>query len=184
MLEAIDAARRIDTAPATTISRRSLGDLLFQIVFHPTLASEQGAFTAGRRRRGHPRQAGSSPSARVRRRSRSTAPRMWSPTGSRSRRPRRAATACSTASRRSLPALLYALKVQKKAAGLGLDPALVAPPLADAVDTLGAAPDTDAIGRLLLASVGVARAHNVDPEAALRAAAIRLRDAGQAVEGR
>jgi uncharacterized protein YabN with tetrapyrrole methylase and pyrophosphatase domain len=74
--------------------------------------------------------------------------------------------------------------VQKKAAGVGLDPAVVAPDLADAVGALGSVPSGDVVGDLLLAVVGVARANDIDPETALRAAAVRVRDAAHAIEAR
>jgi uncharacterized protein YabN with tetrapyrrole methylase and pyrophosphatase domain len=65
----------------------------------------------------------------------------------------------------NLPALLYAHKVLRKATSLG-------------VDTVPAAGVTDdaALGDLLLSIVDAARRAELDPEAALRAAAARVRD--------
>ncbi len=87
----------------------------------------------------------------------------------------------------AMPALLYALKVQKKAATLadgGLDVAAVATaPLPD--EALGAAhqrTDDGTVGDLLFAVVDQARVAGVDPETALRAAAVRYRDAVRAAE--
>ena len=73
-------------------------------------------------RRGHDgaRQAAAPPPARVRRRRGRRRRRRGAPTGSRSRRPRRAASSVFDGDPGALPALLYALKVQKKAASLGL----------------------------------------------------------------
>jgi XTP/dITP diphosphohydrolase len=69
----------------------------------------------------------------------------------------------------SLPALLYAAKVLRKAATLGVD-----------VERAG---EVDDVGAALLAVVVSAQAGDVDPEAALRAAADRVRAAAEAAEG-
>ena len=82
-----------------------------------------------------------------------------------------------------LPALLYALKVAKKAAAVGIDPAEVAPPPDAALRAATDHADDHTVGTLLLAAVGLARSADVDPETALRGAAARLRDRGRAVEG-
>ena len=92
----------------------------------------------------------------------------------------------------SLPALLHARKVQRRAAAVGYDWPDVAGPLAkigeelaeleDAVALAGApAPETEPrdeafgeIGDLLFTVVNVARRLNVDPELALRAATARF----------
>ena len=72
MVEAIEAlpadAPRATVPAARTAVEDELGDLLFQVVFHAVLAEEAGAFTIGRRRARHPRQARAPPPARVRRR--------------------------------------------------------------------------------------------------------------------
>ena len=82
----------------------------------------------------------------------------------------------------SRPALR--LKVNKKAAGLPVDSALVAPDLGAAATGLGAAAGADevtaeALGEVLLATVAVARDADIDPETALRGAAARLPRRGQ-----
>jgi uncharacterized protein YabN with tetrapyrrole methylase and pyrophosphatase domain len=64
-----------------------------------------------------------------------------------------------------LPSLLYAHKVQRKAASGGTD-----------VEPLGDATDDTEIGALLFGVVARARQLGVDPEAALRAATARFRD--------
>jgi uncharacterized protein YabN with tetrapyrrole methylase and pyrophosphatase domain len=76
----------------------------------------------------------------------------------------------------TLPSLLYAAKVQRKAASLGVDPV---PPAA--LDVAGLAGD-EAVGEALYAVVGAARRAGVDPEVALRGAASRAREAAAAVE--
>jgi uncharacterized protein YabN with tetrapyrrole methylase and pyrophosphatase domain len=70
----------------------------------------------------------------------------------------------------NLPALLYARKLQRRAASAGLLDRPADPPAADR----GAA--FDEIGERLLAVVDEARRLRVDPELALRAAAQRFRD--------
>ncbi len=76
----------------------------------------------------------------------------------------------------TLPSLLYAAKVQRKAASLGVDPA---PPAS--VDVGGLAGD-EAVGDALYAVVAAARRAGVDPEAALRGATARARDTAAATE--
>ena len=66
----------------------------------------------------------------------------------------------------ALPSLLYANKVQRKAASVGIDPAV----------------DEDGFGAELFAAVDRARRADVDPEAALRAASARFRDRFRAAE--
>ena len=86
----------------------------------------------------------------------------------------------------TLPALLLALKTHKKAASVGvavcgdihragLD--LTAAALAAETD-----PTDTTVGDLLMAAVALARAVEVDPEAALRTAASRLAERGRALE--
>jgi uncharacterized protein YabN with tetrapyrrole methylase and pyrophosphatase domain len=65
-----------------------------------------------------------------------------------------------------LPSLLYAHKVQRKAASAGVDPAT----------------DEEGPGAELFALVDRCRRAQVDPEAALRATAARFRDRFQAAE--
>lgn len=85
----------------------------------------------------------------------------------------------------NLPALLYARKVQRRAATSGLD--LEGVPydaLAGQVELLAAqqAEDFKAVGDALFAAVNVARKLKVDPELALRASAGRFRDRVTAAE--
>jgi XTP/dITP diphosphohydrolase len=66
----------------------------------------------------------------------------------------------------TLPALLYALKVQRRAASEGVDWR----------GLLEGSGESDDIGRRLLALVDDARLADIDPESALRIAAERIRD--------
>jgi XTP/dITP diphosphohydrolase len=85
----------------------------------------------------------------------------------------------------AIPALLYALKIQKKAGALtGLDPsALPVPASIEAtLREFGASIDDQTTGALLFAIVDEARRAGVDPETALRAAAVNYRDAARSAE--
>jgi XTP/dITP diphosphohydrolase len=82
------------------------------------------------------------------------------------------------------PATLLAAKLQKRATKAGLPPALL--PYADdalaAVEATAPEERDAAVGRLLFAVVALARALDVDPEAALRATAREFRDRFAAAE--
>jgi MazG family protein len=83
----------------------------------------------------------------------------------------------------NLPSLLYARKVQRRAASSGFDfPGVEGPlhALHEELEELQAATDSEGrfaeLGDVLFAAVNVARKLRVDPELALRAAAGRFRD--------
>ncbi len=181
VLEAI-AALDESTGDGYGHLEEELGDLLFQIVFHTTLAAEQGAFTLADVARGihdklvhrHPHVFGTVEVGGA-----ADVVANWEQI----KKAEKGRASVFDGIPSELPALLYALKVQKKAAALGVEEPMVAPELAGAMDAVAAAQGDEAIGRLLLAVVAVARAADIDPEAALRAAAARLRSAAQAVEG-
>ena len=78
----------------------------------------------------------------------------------------------------ALPALLYARKVQRRAATAGFDYPEVAGALADLADELRELeeePSGDELGDVLFAAVNVARRLEVDPELEVRRAAQRFR---------
>ena len=81
--------------------------------------------------------------------------------------------------------MLYALKIQKKAGALtGVDPSAL-PVSASIESTLrdfGATTDDQTTGALLFAIVDEARRAGIDPETALRAAAVNYRDAARSAE--
>ena len=79
----------------------------------------------------------------------------------------------------NLPALLYARKIQRRAASAGLHDAPVSDPDAAARDGI-----ERFIGELLFEVVDVARRLRCDPELALRAAAARFRDGAARGEDR
>lgn len=77
-----------------------------------------------------------------------------------------------------LPALLYAYKIQKRAAAVGFQPSEeeALGRLSEAVADLSAGPTSDGFGDVLFWFVALARSRGIDPEGALRAAASRFRD--------
>jgi tetrapyrrole methylase family protein/MazG family protein len=145
-----------------------LGDLLFQIVFHTTLATEAGAFGLAEVTRGvhdklvhrHPHVFGLVDVDGA-----DDVAANWEAI----KKAEKGRSSVFDGLPADLPALLYALKVLKKAAGF------------DVVPVVDGAPT---VGDDLLAVVAAARAADpdLDPETELRAAAARLRDRARAVE--
>jgi tetrapyrrole methylase family protein/MazG family protein len=155
-----------DVAPeAYAHLEEELGDLLFQVVFHAELASEAGAFDLSDVARGireklvhrHPHVF-----ADVEVDGADEVVANWEAI----KKAEKGRSSIFDGIPVHLPALLYGLKVLKKAASLGVAPD----------------PDDASIGGRLLALVDEARAADVDPETELRAVASRLRERAQAVE--
>jgi tetrapyrrole methylase family protein / MazG family protein len=148
-----------------------LGDLLFQVVFHSVLAAEEGQFTLADVARGihdklrdrHPHVFGGDGATTIEQLGTDWERRKVAEKG-------RASVMDGIPT--ALPALLYALKVQKKATSQGVDWRSL---LGDD-DTAGS------VARRLLDLVDEARTAGVDPESELRAASVRLRDAYRAQE--
>ncbi len=166
--EVLEAVENLDAAGAAGFVHleEELGDLLFQVVFHATLAAEEGQFTladvagtvhdklVGR----HPHVFGS-----VEADTAGAVMRNWEQI----KKAEKGRASLMDGIAGDLPSLLYAHKVQRKAASVGLetavaDEAVLARPLA------GSAPTHAEVGQLLFAVVGLARNAGVDPEAALR----------------
>jgi len=171
-----------DTDPdAYAHLEEELGDLLFQIVFHARLATEAGAFDLSDVARGvhdklvhrHPHVFG-----QVEVDGADDVVANWEQI----KKAEKGRDSVFDGIPADLPALLYALKVAKKAVAVGIDPAEAAPSPADALLAASDHPDDRTVGTLLLAAVGLARSADVDPETALRGAAARLRDRGRALE--
>lgn len=167
-----------------------LGDVLFQVVFHSILAAEAGAFTFADVARGihdklvrrHPHVFGEVEVA-----SSEDVLANWEVI----KQEERGAASIVDGISPALPSTLYALKLFRKAATVGLAPADRAAALSDldaAVARLRDVPDAPgteadpAVGDLLAAAVAVARAEGVDAESALRAWAARFRDTFRAAE--
>ncbi|MEY2422217.1 MAG: tetrapyrrole methylase family protein / MazG family protein [Acidimicrobiaceae bacterium] len=171
VLEAIEHLD-VETGEGYEHLEEELGDLLFQICFHATLAGEHGAFTLADVARGiHDKLVTRHPHvfADVQAEDAGTVMRNWEQI----KKEEKGRDSIFDGIPASLPSLLYAHKVVRKARTLGVDVALPSP-----------TPTADEIGDALLAVVAAARALDVDPEAALRAAAAELRDRAAATEQR
>jgi len=163
-----------------------LGDLLFQVMFHAQLATEEGRFTIAdvattvhdKLRARHPHVFGD-----VEAHDAEQVVANWEQI----KKAEKGRESVFDGVPDALPALLYALKVQKKAATLaegGLDVAAAArlPLPEEALADSRRSPDDVTVGALLFAVVDEARLAGVDPETALRAAAVRYRAAVRAAE--
>jgi tetrapyrrole methylase family protein / MazG family protein len=143
-----------------------LGDLLFQVVFHATIAAESGAFTLADVARGihdklhrrHPHVFGDAADDH------GSITRTWEEI----KREEKGRGSVMEGIPKALPALLYAHKVLSKAERVGAD-------LPPAVDPAAVDPEGE-LGSALLALVVHARREGIDSEAALRRATDRVRD--------
>lgn len=188
-LEAIDARAALADdeydADLDEHLAEELGDLLYQIFFHARLASERGAFTVTDVARGihdklvvrHPHVFGDVTADDA-----DTVLSNWEAI----KRAEKGRESAMDGIPSALPALLFALKSQKRAAGVGFDwdgGAEVA--YADVEDELAEVredPSEHEVGDLLFAAVQVARRLDIDPESALRSASNRFIDRFRAVE--
>ncbi len=168
-----------------------LGDLLFQVVFHATLAAEDGQFTLADVARGvhdklvhrHPHVFGDVEAA--------TSGQVMT-NWEQIKKAEKGRTSVMEGIPGHLPSLLYAHKVQRKAASVGFDWDSVSeawPKIAEEAAELAAAMAGDSVtarneelGDLLFAVVNVARHLDIDPEGALRTATAKFRDRFEAVE--
>jgi len=200
VLEAIDALAAVDAgaahgtgdapadrreASAVADLEEELGDLLFQVYFHATLAAEEGRFTLADVARGvhdklvsrHPHVFGD-----VAAETADDVAANWEEL----KKAEKGRSSVTEGIPAALPALALAAKLQRKAAAIGM----VLPGLADEADRVataagelgrgdadtaddvadgegGARARADAVGELLFAVVGLSRALGVDPETAL-----------------
>jgi tetrapyrrole methylase family protein/MazG family protein len=196
--EVVDAIEQLDPDDATTDEAliEELGDLLYQIEFHATIAEQEGRFTIADVTRGihdklvrrHPHVFGD-----VQTTDTADIQANWEAI----KQQEKAGTAKQRTSvfdgiPGSLPALALALKFQKKAAKAGFDWPDVdgaLPKIAEeAGEVVEAARDGDPdavaaeVGDLLFAVVNVARHLGVDPEASLRTATRTFRRRFETVE--
>ena len=184
VLEALDAVG--DGGPEVDLAayahlEEELGDLLFQIVFHTTLATEAGAFGLAEVARGihdklvhrHPHVFGEVAVGGA-----DEVVANWEQI----KQAEKGRASVFDGFPAGLPALQFAAKVQRKAATVELDLDAEVPTVAGALDAAGDQPDEAAIGTLLLAAVALARTAGVEPEGALRRAATHLRDRARAIE--
>jgi tetrapyrrole methylase family protein / MazG family protein len=192
--EVLDALDHVDpdTGSGYGHLEEELGDLLFQILFHATLATEAGQFNLAdvartvhdKLRSRHPHVFGGVTAGDA-----DQVAANWEDLKQREKGRRSVFDGIPEA----LPSLLLALKVEKKAAALargstvgagrvGVDAPVPEPDLTAAVKRLTGALDAAGLGELLYAAVALAGRHDVDPETALRAVTLARRDAWRAVE--
>ncbi len=165
--EVADAIARDDAADL----KDELGDLLLQVVFHSRIAQEAGAFTlvdvvtsiSDKMERRHPHIFGNA-----------TASPGWEELKAAERRDKDDPSALAGVAA-GLPALMRAVKLQKRAARVGFDWPDAEGPRAkihEEIEEIADAPVDEIeeeVGDLLFAVVNWARHLGVDPEAALRA---------------
>jgi tetrapyrrole methylase family protein/MazG family protein len=164
--EVLEAIENLDEPGGVDHLEEELGDLLFQVVFHATLAAEEGSFTLAdvatgihdKLVRRHPHVFGT-----VEAETAGQVMRNWEQI----KREEKGRASIMDGIPGDLPSLLYAHKVQRKAASTGVE--------VEAVGELTAETD-EAVGALLFGVVALARRAGVDPEAALRATTARFRD--------
>ncbi|MFP5376947.1 MAG: nucleoside triphosphate pyrophosphohydrolase [Acidimicrobiia bacterium] len=184
--EAVEAVEALDGAGAAGMAhlQEELGDLLFQVCFHATLAAEAGHFTLADVARGihdklvsrHPHVFGA-----VRADTAGEVMANWD----RIKAEEKGRASVMEGIPAALPSLLHAAKVQRRAASAGFDWESVDgayPKVAEELEELRADPSEDELGDLLFAVVNVARHLGLDPEAALRGATVKFRDRFSAVE--
>jgi tetrapyrrole methylase family protein/MazG family protein len=174
-IDALDATAEDDDAVAYEHLEEELGDLLFQVVFHATLATEAGRFTLADVARTvhdklvvrHPHVFGDVVAADA---------EAVMATWEERKRAEKGRDSVFDGIPAALPALALAYKVQRKAASLGIEAE------GEGVVDLDEVGDVEGVGAALYAVVAAARRLDVDPEAALRAAAARATEAARAVE--
>jgi tetrapyrrole methylase family protein / MazG family protein len=196
--EVIDALQALDPEDPRTDDDliEELGDLLYQIEFHATIAEQEGRFTMADVARGvHDKLVRRHPhvfppeSGVVEVTDSGDVVNNWEAI----KRAEKARTSVFDGIALSQPSLSYAHEVQRKAAKVGFDWLDVEgawPKVAEEADEVRAAAATgdahqvaDEIGDLLFAVVNVARHLRVDPELALRAATTKFRSRFEGVEG-
>lgn len=191
--ELVDALEALDPDDPSTDEAliEELGDVLYQVEFHATIAEQQGRFsiadvTAGihdKLVRRHPHVF-----AGVAADDAGTVVANWDEI----KREEKGRTSVFDGVARSLPALAYAQHLARKAAKVGFDWADVDGPLDKVVEELAELREaltsgdqariTDELGDLVIAAVNVARHASVDAELAARAAAAKFRRRFEAVE--
>jgi tetrapyrrole methylase family protein/MazG family protein len=190
--EVVDALQALDPDDPSTDDAlvEELGDLLYQIEFHATIAEQEGRFTIADVARGvhdklvrrHPHVFGD-----VEATDSATVLGNWEAI----KRTEKQRTSIFDGVPASMPALAAADAVQRKAAKVGFDWPDVdgaLPKIAEEAAEVVAARDTDPgrlaaeVGDLLFSMVNVARHLGVDPELALRAATSTFRRRFDAVE--
>jgi len=186
--EVVEAVEGLPAAAAYAALEDELGDLLYQVVFHAVLAEEADAFTMADVARGihdklvrrHPHVFGDADAGTS-----SDVMRNWEQI----KKDEKGTASIVAGITPGLPSLLYAHKLFRKAASVGLDPGSRADAVArldGAVDALRRADEPEALeaglGEVLAAAVVLARAAGIDAESVLRGWAARFRDRFVALE--
>lgn len=184
--ETIEAIDGVDVEAGTGYEHleEELGDLLFQVFFHATLATEAGQFTVADVARGihdklrlrHPHVF-----ADVEVEGSGDVMRNWEQI----KKAEKGRESVMDGIPAALPALLYASKVQKRGVNSGFAYASLDDAFADVDAELGEArddPSAHEVGDLLFAATGVAQHLGIDPESALRGAADRFQARFRVVE--
>ena len=178
--EVLEAIEDLDRPGSDGLAHleEELGDLLFQVVFHATLGAEAGAFTlADVARTVHDKLVGRHPHVfgTVEAETAGQVVRNWEQL----KKAEKGHTSLMDGIAGDLPSLLYAHKVQRKAASVGLEP----PERAEEdLARVRATPGHQEVGQLLFSVVDLARRAGVDPEASLRGVSGAFRRRFQAVE--
>lgn len=182
-IEAIDGVD-VDAGTGYEHLEEELGDLLFQVFFHATLATEAGQFTVADVARGihdklrlrHPHVF-----ADVEVEGSGDVMRNWEQI----KKAEKGRDSVMDGIPVALPALLYASKVQKRGVNSGFAYASLDDAFADVDAELTEArdePSAHEVGDLLFAATGVAQHLGIDPESALRGAADRFQARFRVVE--
>jgi len=191
--EVVDALEALDPDDPSTDDAlvEELGDLLYQIEFHATIAEQEGRFTMADVARGvhdklvrrHPHVFGDTVATDS-----DTVLANWDAI----KRVEKGRTSVFDGVPTSQPSLSYAYAVQRKASKVGFDWPDVdgaLPKIAEEAAEVRAAADSGdemqvhaEVGDLLFAVVNVARHLGVEPEAALRAATLKFRRRFEQVE--
>lgn len=196
VLEAIEAHDPDDPALDAHLEEE-LGDLLFQVEFHAVIAEQDGRFSMADVARGihdklvrrHPHVFGpvAGEAGHVDATTSDEVLTSWEQI----KKAEKGHGSVMDGIAGNLPALAYATKVQKKAAGVGFDwPSVdgavpkIDEELHELLEVLGVdeAKASDELGDLLFAVCNVARHAGIDPEAALRAATAKFRTRFAGVE--
>ncbi len=183
---AVPNGDEVGDAAAYAALADELGDLLYQVVFHAVLAQEADAFTMADVARGihdklvrrHPHVFGDVDATDT-----GAVMRNWEQI----KRDEKGAASLVDGITPGLPSLLYANKLFRKAASIGLEPGDLAEALDRVDDAVARMRVSDAtmeadLAQLLAAAVVVARAGGVDAESALRGWAARYRERFEAME--
>lgn len=170
-----------------------LGDLLFQVVFHSQMASEQGSFglqevidgICNKMTRRHPHVFGGTDADTT-----GTVVSNWESIKAAERSEKLDDSALAGVAL-ALPALMRAQKIQKRAARTGFDwpdvqgaKAKIFEELEEVEEATSQAELHDEIGDLLFATVNLARFHDVDAESALKQASAKFERRFRAMEDR